>query len=113
MERRGQASYVIQWAPGETLAVHADQLKPWVGEDELGLGVPLFHTQSDPPQKWPMGIHRVVDHRETHKGLQFLVQWEGAPPQMDTWIDMEEFLEVVPGPWKEYCRQRQLRIEVQ
>ena len=60
-----------------------------------------------------MGIHRVLEHRETHKGLKFLDQWEGAPPQMDTWIDTEEILEVVTAQWKEYCRQRQLRLEVE
>ena len=113
VQRRGKDSYAVQWAPDEILAVHADQLKPWTTDEIPGMGVPLFYHQGEPPSQWPMVVHKVLAHRETHKGLQFLTQWEGAPPSTDTWVDGKEFLHAVPPVWKEYCQQHEIRVEAQ
>ena len=111
-ERRGNQSYVVAWSPTETLRVHADQLKKWVPEEVEGLGVPLFYKQGVPPSQWPLSVYKVISHRETHKGLEFLTQWEGAPASMDTWVPIQDFVKNAPAAWREYCISNRLALSM-
>ena len=58
-----------------------------------------------------MGVHKIVAHRETHRGLEFLTQWEGAPPSHDSWVEMKDFIQAAPAAWIEYCHLHHLRLE--
>ena len=78
VERVGEASYVVEFGPGDRLDVHQDQLKRYHANEPVGEGVPLVYHVDYTRQKGPLPTkiraHRVVGGRK----LELLVHWEGT-----------------------------------
>ena len=111
--REGERSFVVLKTPTETLSVHADQLKPWYGEDVEGPGIPIVYRQKDPGDTLPMEVEGIRTHRESVFGLEFLVQWKGASPQADSWEPVASFVRIKSDIWWQYCEQHQVPITVE
>jgi len=47
---------VVRWNNSETLSVHGDQLKPWIGDELQDSGVPMVYRNTDPHDDLPMKI---------------------------------------------------------
>ena len=77
--QEGEQSFVVRWGSEGLLPVHADQLKPWVGEALATQGIPMCYRHSDPVGQLPLRIATIRDHRQTQWGYEFLVHWEGTP----------------------------------
>ena len=110
VEREGDQSYVVQWGPEGTLRVHADQLKPWVGDPVTTPGVPLVYNSRDDCDEIPAKVSLIRAHRETRWGFEFLVHWVGAPASEDSWEPLSTFLRVKCPIWQLYCQHHSLPI---
>ena len=88
--RVGMNSYQVCLKPGVLHDVHADQLKPYAGDDVQGEPVKLHHylsgyrvleTGSD-----EYDVETILRHRRGKDGkLQFLTQWENCDVSENTW----------------------------
>lgn len=112
VEREGAQSFVLQWSDTEVLRVHADQLKPWIGDALQSHGIPIKYRHTDPHDDLPMKIAIIRAHREGPYGLEFLIHWEGSTPVEDTWEPMASFIRIRSHEWRDYCESHQLPISL-
>lgn len=101
---------MIKWNDSEVLKVHADQLKPWIGDKLQGTGTPMEYRCTDPHDDLPMKIAMIRAHRKGLYGLEFLVHWEGSTPMEDTWEPIASFVRIRSHEWRDYCDTHQLPI---
>ena len=97
----------------EIKEVHADQIKNYHGEILDGEGVPLFYSSTDTPMRPTREAEKIRDHRETIRGLEFLVHRKGAPNSRDSWEPPPSFITVNNQEWKNYCQIHNLFCDLQ
>ena len=110
--REGEQSFVLQWNDLETLRVHADQLKPWRGDEMQGSGISMTYRHTDPHDVLPMKVAVIRGYREGPCGLEFLIHWEGSTPVEDTWEPTASFVHIRSREWRDYCDQHQIPISL-
>jgi hypothetical protein len=111
-ERRGMSSFAVEFAPGNLLEVHVDQLKPWKGGAFQGDGIPMSYRHMDPPHVLPMKVSKVLAHRDVDGDCEFLVRWEGTTAACDSWEPSKRFLHIHSPVWQEYCHTNRVVIQV-
>jgi hypothetical protein len=95
IERRGEASYLIQLEEKRQQEVHRSQLKEcFMDEEALGKVAKMFRFSQAKPEEavaideWT--VEEVLQHRRRDDGhLEFQVKWEGSPEL--TWEPLKNF----------------------
>ena len=115
IQRVVDSSYKVLLKPGVIYDVHKDWLKPYVEDNFLGTGVPLFFhqgttkstglgdTQSEDEQ-----IEGVKKHRVRNGKLEFRVRWKGTSSQEDTWEPIGTFITKLSQPFLQYVQENGL-----
>ena len=113
MERVGEASYVVEFGPGDRLDVHHDQLKLYHANEPVGDGVPLVYHVDYAREKGPtpakIRAHRVSGGRK----LELLVHWEGTTSAQDSWEPLESFIQVKGAGVLQYCKDQGLGVDLE
>jgi hypothetical protein len=90
----GKESYKVVHKPGEIWEVHRDFLKPYVADDLMGTGVPLYYfrgtTKSSVLRDSEDMVHKIEDYREEHGKIEFLVRWKDQPDEA-FWVPSTAF----------------------
>ena len=91
MQRVGARSYIVGDKKGRHLAVHVDQLKPYItlGEVEELKGLPLnVHV-----------VQKVMSHRsDPIRGLELLIWWQGQGERDAEWVGHSKMVKMGLGP---------------
>ena len=113
----GEHSYEVQVSPSDTRVCHVNQLKVHF-EDALGKAWPLYYTRDTQVDDGAVGVddynvEKIVSHRVDAFGeIEFLVKWEGYPPENNTWQRPKDFLPQYCRPWAEYCRKKNITVDI-
>ena len=78
VKRRNQGgAYIVVDPSGKEYKRTKDQLKP------------VYHEVA-PPQKTGV-VERIVDHRETNEGTEYLTKWKRFPEHLNSWVKESDF----------------------
>jgi hypothetical protein len=111
-DRHGLRSYSIEIRPGLVQFLHRSQLKPFRWQSPEGTDFPLHYFRLTPQEEnGPEGewqVEKILAHKKTRKGYEFLTKWEGYPASEATWEPIGHFFHRYSSPFVDYCmRQRE------
>ena len=106
MARVGKASYKVLLKPGMVYGVHRDWMKPYVEDEIMGTGVPLFHHQGT-SKSTGLGdtqdpVQEIKKHRVRNGKLEFYTRWKGATSHEDSWEPGSTFVTGFSQSWLNY-----------
>ena len=117
VRRVGSLSYQVMVKPGVLQDVHAQQLKPFVGDKLHGEGLELFHYSTGykvldtQPDEW--NVETILGHRRKPDGkLEFLTKWEGAEPGEETWEPPSNFVTRYCVEFVQYLKKNRLPLQL-
>ena len=114
--REGHFSYVVEWSPGKRQHAHRSQLKRHIADQYNGTPFPLYNFSGRAPEvevspdDWP--VEAIQGHRNSSRGLEFLVKWEGWDPSDQTWEPLASFFPQYNPKVLEYCKQQGLNPHI-
>ena len=113
--RVGMTSYQVVHKPGEIWDVARDFLKPYVEDNLLGTGVPLYYHQGTVGST---GLGDTIDnaeyisgHRYRNNKIEFLVKWRDVDEEV--WEPSTSFVYGFSEVWMKYLTQHGLESRVQ
>ena len=118
VQRIGERSYQVVHKPGEIWEVHRENMKPYVEDEIMGTGVPLYYHQggTKSTNKNDVGEEDVVGaikrHRIRDGKIEFLVRWKGARDTEESWEPSSSFITTVSSKWMEYLTKNGLEVNV-
>ncbi len=112
----GASSYVIEIKDGHTMKAHRTFLIPYQDDKFLGRPTPLFYHQRTVPdieaQVGEWVVEKVLKHRKTPKGFEFLTQWKGFPIDEATWEPPGNFIHRYSSDFVEYLQKNKLSLDL-
>lgn len=111
-QRVGKTSYKVLIKPNVEWDCHREWMKPYIPDQVMGTGVPLFYHQGTTKSSGLRDVHdpvkQILKHRKVGGKLQFLTRWKGAAPHEDSWEDADNFIGGLPDAWLEYLFNHEL-----
>jgi hypothetical protein len=114
--RNGVRSYTVETKPGKLQLAHRSQLKKFVWDRPNGESFPLHYFRLTPQEEkagedeWQ--VEKILQHKQTAKGLMFLTKWEGFPVSEAMWEPINHFFHRYAAPWVAYCKARGLQVDI-
>jgi hypothetical protein len=95
VERNGDQSYTVEIGRNNHVMVHVDQMKKCTMSEVPEMIGELSYTPSDVAEQLELPrVEKILEHRESPKGLELLVQWMGSPPSEATWVALQDLAEI-------------------
>ena len=91
-------------------------LKPYIEDTSTSKPVPLFYHQrtavEEQGDEHDFIVESILDHKIEKGEIKFKTKWAGYGEEEATWEKAKNFLWGVNSPWREYCAQRGLKIDL-
>ncbi len=98
------------------MKAHRTFLIPYQDDKFLGRPTPLFYHQRTVPdieaQVGEWVVEKVLKHRKTPKGFEFLTQWKGFPIDEATWEPPGNFIHRYSSDFVEYLQKNKLSLDL-
>ena len=90
-----------------------DQIKPYIRDEELGIGQPLLYRRDDPERPPERRAEKILARQINDRGeSMFLTHWEGTPDSEDTWEPAITFISNCDPVWLNFCWNNNVAVDI-
>ena len=113
--RVGKDSYRVVHKPGELWEVHLNFLKPYIKDDIMGTGVPLYYHKGTTRSSVLSGtddmVYKIENYRDNNGKLEFLVKWKDEPNK-SVWVPSISFFQNCSSKWVDFVTSINLEVNI-